>query len=105
MIIPSIPEKLHKYLKPVHTLLYRKYYIDEIYRYVFVRTALRFARLFNEVFDGFIFEWIGPKGVLFVFVRCSSILKSVQSGYIYYYALIMLTGLISILSYILYGGV
>jgi NADH-quinone oxidoreductase subunit L len=45
VVSPALPERLARSLRPLHTLLARKYYVDELYNAVFVNGLLGLSRL------------------------------------------------------------
>src|SRR5437660_4385781 len=54
---PEIPDSLEKSVKPLHSLLYAKWYVDEVYDFVFVdglckRSGLLMGGLYRNVLDG-----------------------------------------------------
>jgi len=48
---PSIPDSLEKSLKPLHGLLYNKWYVDEVYDFLFVNGLSKGGGLALGVFD------------------------------------------------------
>ena len=91
----DIPDKLASGLKPLYLLSFRKYYVDEIYELLFVRTTYGFARYFRDfweraVIDGFI-DGIGRVTVLW-----SRGMRQIQSGQVQHYALVMAVGVVVI---------
>jgi NADH-quinone oxidoreductase subunit L len=48
---PEIPESLEKTFKPLHTLLYNKWYVDEIYDFLFVNGLCKGGGLALGAFD------------------------------------------------------
>ena len=86
--------------KPVHALLFNKYYFDEIYHYAFQKPALWFGRVFFKGGDQKIINGLGPDGVAAVSKWSGGVLSRVQTGYVYHYAFIMMVGLIAIVSWI-----
>jgi NADH-quinone oxidoreductase subunit L len=109
-----------KRLKPVYTLLYNKYYVDEIYLALIVRPLVTLTRkLFAfdlAVIDGAVNgsatltvlwsrakRWIdiyivdgAVNGVAFVTQLIGSVVRRTQSGYVQQYALMILVGLATI---------
>jgi len=48
---PSIPDSLEKSLKPLHGLLYNKWYVDEVYDFLFVNGLCKGGGLVLGAFD------------------------------------------------------
>jgi len=102
MAVPSIPGMLTRAFRPIHLFLLNKWYIDELYDWLFVRPYTWLSRQFWKVGDGAIIDGLGPDGIS---ARVSDITARVvrlQSGFVYHYAFIMLVGVALIISYFLY---
>jgi len=102
MAVPSIPGILTRTFRPIHLFLLNKWYIDELYDWLFVRPYTWLSRQFWKVGDGAIIDGLGPDGIS---ARVSDITARVvrlQSGFVYHYAFIMLVGVALIISYFLY---
>jgi len=48
---PEIPDSIEKAVKPLHTLLYNKWYVDELYDFLFVNGLCKGGGLFLGAFD------------------------------------------------------
>ncbi|MBI5198078.1 MAG: NADH-quinone oxidoreductase subunit L, partial [Nitrospirae bacterium] len=91
----DIPDKLASALKPLYLLSFRKYYFDEIYDLLFVRTTYGLSRYFwdfwdKAVIDGFV------NGVGWVTALWSRGMRRVQTGQVQHYALAMAMGVVVI---------
>ena len=123
-----LPLEIRNKFKPLYNLLYNKYYIDEIYEFLFIKPALRLASLAykfdSSVIDGAvngaakatmvlseIKAWIDRNIVdgavnmtATVVGSFSSVLRRTQTGYIQTYLLIAFSGLLLIAFIKLIGG-
>jgi NADH-quinone oxidoreductase subunit L len=114
------PEAMAERFKPIYTLLYHKYYVDEFYDYVFIKPAHALARFLwgfdAKIVDGLvnlagtvtlilaaIKQWIDTyivdglvNGIGLVTGAASSVLRLIQSGRLAHYVLVVLFGLITI---------
>jgi NADH-quinone oxidoreductase subunit L len=85
----------------LHTLLYRKYFIDELYDVVFVRSLKKIGQWFNR-FDDYVVD-----GAVRALARggfaIGQLGTRLQNGQVQSYGLIMLLGLL-ILALVLAGG-
>ncbi|HPD83137.1 MAG: NADH-quinone oxidoreductase subunit L [Alphaproteobacteria bacterium] len=94
----ALPGVFTKIFKPVHALLFNKWYFDELYDAVFVKPAIKLGKLFwasdKNVVDG-----IGPDGVANRSVGFGALLSRFQSGYVFQYAFVMMIGLIAMISW------
>ncbi|MBI4611142.1 MAG: NADH-quinone oxidoreductase subunit L [Candidatus Rokubacteria bacterium] len=85
---------------PLHALLLRKYYVDELYVLLFVRPLVGLADFCARVFDlGFIDGIVN--GVGRVVVAWASGMRRIQTGYVANYALTMLLGAVAIVGFLL----
>ncbi|KWV93038.1 NADH-quinone oxidoreductase subunit L [Erythrobacter sp. YT30] len=98
---PDIPAKFVGTFGWLHNFVFRKWYFDELYDRIFVKPAFWFGRQFWKLGDIGTIDRFGPNGIAAVVQRGSVAAKSIQSGYLYTYALIMLLGLIAAVTYVL----
>ncbi len=98
---PGIPAAFVKRFAPLHNFVFRKWYFDELYDLIFVKPAFWFGRQFWKLGDIGTIDRFGPNGVAWVVERSSVAAKSIQSGYLYTYALIMLLGVVAAVTWAL----
>ena len=98
---PDIPAKFVATFGALHNFVYRKWYFDELYDAIFVKPAFWLGRKFWQLGDIGTIDRFGPNGIAWVVERSSVAAKSIQSGYLYTYALIMLLGLVAAVTYVL----
>ena len=92
----DIPKKLAENFKPIYTLLFNKYYVDEIYQAIIVRPLYRLSELLSRYFDIAVIDGIVNGSGRF-FMGASSVLRRIQTGYVQLYAFVMFLGLVVIL--------
>jgi NADH-quinone oxidoreductase subunit L len=85
----------------VHAFLYNKWYFDELYDFVFVKGAKALGDLFWKVGDVKIIDGGGPNGFAWLSRKFAGGLARFQSGYVYFYAFVMLIGLCLFLAFAL----
>jgi NADH-quinone oxidoreductase subunit L len=83
----------------VHAFLYNKWYFDELYDFVFVRGARALGDLFWKIGDVKIIDGGGPNGVAWLSRMFAGGLSRFQSGFVYFYAFVMLLGLAGFLAF------
>ncbi|MGR4000996.1 MAG: NADH-quinone oxidoreductase subunit L [Alphaproteobacteria bacterium] len=88
-------------LPGVYRFLLRKWYFDELYNFVFVRRSWRIGELFFRGGDKGTIDRFGPDGVSQAALVWGRRLRTLQSGYLYHYALAMLLGLVALLGWTL----
>jgi len=98
---PEIPGKFVATFGALHNFVYRKWYFDEMYDAIFVKPAFWLGRQFWKLGDIGTIDRFGPNGIAWVVERSSVAARSIQSGYVYSYALIMLLGLVAAVTYVL----
>ncbi|QUL38637.1 NADH-quinone oxidoreductase subunit L [Erythrobacter sp. JK5] len=98
---PEIPAKFVATFPWLHKFVFNKWYFDELYDAIFVKPAFWIGRQFWKLGDIGTIDRFGPNGVAWAVQRGSVAAKSIQSGYLYTYALIMLLGLIAAVTYVL----
>jgi len=98
---PDIPAKFVATFGALHNFVYRKWYFDELYDAIFVKPAFWLGRKFWQLGDVGTIDRFGPNGIAWVVERGAGAAKSIQSGYVYTYALIMLLGLVAAVNFVL----
>jgi NADH-quinone oxidoreductase subunit L len=76
----------------LHRFLFRKWYFDELYDAIFVKPSLALGRLFWKGGDQGVIDRFGPDGLSAAVGQGAVLARRFQSGYIYFYALVMLMG-------------
>jgi NADH-quinone oxidoreductase subunit L len=88
----------------IHTLLYNKWYFDELYNLIGVIPAFFIGKKLWKVGDGKIIDGLGPDGFAATVNASAEGAGEVQSGYVYHYAFSMLIGVVVIVTtYIFYA--
>jgi len=77
----------------LYDFLLHKWYFDELYDVLFVKPAFWLGRLFWKGGDQGTIDRFGPNGSAAVVVAAGRVTRSLQSGFLYNYALVMLLGL------------
>ena len=96
---PETPKAVMRTFKPIHAFLYNKWYIDELYDWIFVRPMRWLARTLWKVGDGFIIDGLGPDGISARVLDITRGVVRLQTGFVYHYAFVMLIGIALIVSY------
>ncbi len=88
---------------PVWSFLHNKWYFDELYDAVFVKGAKALGDLFWKIGDVKIIDGLGPNGAAWASLKSAGWLSRFQSGFVYYYAFVMLLGVAGFLAFALYA--
>ena len=100
----NIPKKLAKNQRHLYLFLLNKWYFDEIYEILFVRSARFFGRLLwkkgdGQAIDGFI------NNFSMVFIPLlTKLVGRAQSGYIFTYAFAMVLGIVVLITWMTLGA-
>ncbi|WP_379921281.1 NADH-quinone oxidoreductase subunit L [Erythrobacter sp. R86502] len=98
---PDLPGRFVATFGALHNFVYRKWYFDELYAAIFVKPAFWLGRKFWKLGDVGTIDRFGPNGIAWVVERSAGAARSIQSGYVYTYALIMLLGLVAAITFVL----
>jgi NADH-quinone oxidoreductase subunit L len=97
----SIAEEAKQSIKPYYNILLNKYYIDEIYEVLFVKSINRFSEAFlwkindNKIIDGLV------NGVAKLIEVISNNIRKIQTGVAQFYAFVMVAGIAAALFWLI----
>jgi NADH-quinone oxidoreductase subunit L len=97
---PELPGRVAKAFGSFYTLVYNKYYVDELYVAVIVEPLKKLANWLAWVLDVRVIDG-AVNGLASVVAWCGRQLRTVQSGFVRGYALSILGGAVILLVYIL----
>jgi NADH-quinone oxidoreductase subunit L len=101
---PDLPEALARDQNILYKFLLNKWYFDEIYDFLFVRSAMWLGRLFWKGGDGFLIDGFGPDGVSARVLDVTRNVIRLQTGYLYHYAFAMLIGVAAFITWFMFAG-
>jgi len=87
--------------KPFYNFLVKKWYFDELYDSIFVKSFRGIGTFLWQRGDVKTIDAYGPDGVAKVVKNLSDRASSIQSGYLYHYATVILIGVILIVSFLI----
>ena len=87
--------------KPFYIFLVKKWYFDELYDLIFVKCFRSIGTFLWQRGDVKTIDAYGPDGVAKVVKNLSNRATSIQSGYLYHYATVILIGLILMVSFLI----
>ncbi|MBN1378947.1 MAG: NADH-quinone oxidoreductase subunit L [Gammaproteobacteria bacterium] len=96
---PQWPAKIKTALLPLHHILRRKYWVDEIYQNGIAAGSRALADRLWRFGDAFIIDGIIINGSARLITRGADRLRNVQSGYLFHYAFAMIVGLLLLLGW------
>lgn len=101
---PETPKALARQQRVLYQFLLNKWYFDELYDFLFVRSSKALGRfLWHGVDEGTI-DRFGPNGVAARVVDLANQVVRLQTGYLYHYAFAMLLGVAALVTWIMLGS-
>ena len=97
----EIPNGIVSMNKPLYKFLVNKWYFDELYEVLFIKSSKRLGLFLWKFFDGTIIDGFGPDGISSFIKKCSIKANKFQSGFIYQYAFVMLVGFSAFLTFLI----
>ncbi|MGV8939650.1 MAG: NADH-quinone oxidoreductase subunit L, partial [Allorhizobium sp.] len=101
---PSTPKALAEQHRVLYQFLLNKWYFDEIYDFLFVRSAKALGRFLWKKVDVGVIDAYGPDGISAGVVDITQRAIRLQSGYLYHYAFAMLLGIAALLTWMMLGS-
>jgi NADH-quinone oxidoreductase subunit L len=98
---PTVPAMLRERFAPLHRLFVNKWYFDEGIDLVFVRPAAWVGRFASTTFERVFVQGALVGGAAGVIGLTSAAVRRVQTGYLRYYAALLLVGITSLGAYFL----
>ena len=103
MLRPDLPSKISNKFRPLYLFSLNKWYVDEVYEYIFIRPAKYIGYGLWKQGDNALIDGIGPDGLARAAVAIAKRAIKLQSGYLYHYAFAMLVGLAVIVTWFLFS--
>ncbi len=96
---PSVPGRVVNRFSGLHSLVYNKYWIDELYDVVFVNSIVRFSRFLWKSFDELVVDG-AVNGSAWLVRTWATGLRWIQTGLVKDYALSILMGVLAVIGYL-----
>ncbi len=101
MVNAKIPAMIKQRCHGLYTLLDNKYYLDKLNEVVFAKGALLIGGGLSAVGDRALIDGLVVNGSARFVGWMSTIVRKLQSGYIYHYAFVMILGVLGFMAYFL----
>ena len=101
MFRPDIPDRVATQFRALYLFLLNKWYFDELYDRLFVRTAFSLGDGLWKTGDGAIIDGLGPDGIAAATRELAREASLLQTGYVYHYAFAMLIGVVALVTWYL----
>ncbi len=99
MVNPALPAAIKRRVEPVYTLLENKYYLDWFNENVISPAARSLGTVFWKTGDQIVIDGAVVNGSWRIVGWISGVVRKVQSGYLYDYALTMVLGVFVLMTY------
>ncbi len=99
MINPALPARIQRMFQPVHTLLENKYYLDWFNENVLARGARALGTGLWKGGDRALIDGALVNGSWKTVGWVSGVVRRIQSGFLYHYALVMILGIFLLMTY------
>jgi NADH-quinone oxidoreductase subunit L len=99
---PRLPVRLAAQFRSLYLFLLNKWYFDDLYDWLFVRTAFLLGDGLWRSGDGTVIDGIGPNGVAAITRDLAHQASRLQTGYLYHYAFAMMIGLVALVTWYLF---
>lgn len=99
---PGAPAVATTVFKELHTLFFNKWFFDELYDRLFVKTAFLSGKFFWFFGDKKTIDGLGPDGTAHLSKRFAGIVSRFQTGYVYQYAFMMMIAVIGLIAWFVF---
>jgi len=99
---PHLPGVLAGRAKFLYRLLLKKYFFDEANEFLFARGCRALGRVLWRVGDARLIDGLAVNGSARLIGWAASVIRHIQSGYVYHYAFVMITALVLIITLFLH---
>jgi NADH-quinone oxidoreductase subunit L len=99
---PDIPETIRNKLSAVHSLLLNKYYMDDLYIKGFAAGGRGIGNFLWRKGDELVIDGVLVNGTANTIGKLAGVMRQIQTGYLYTYALAMIIGLTVLLSWLIW---
>jgi NADH-quinone oxidoreductase subunit L len=103
VIDPDMPARLSLQYRAIYQFLLNKWYFDELYDRLFVRTAFALGEGLWKTGDGRLIDG-GVDGIAEIAQGAAREASRLQTGYVYHYAFAMLIGVVALVTWYLLPG-
>ncbi|MBF0264995.1 MAG: NADH-quinone oxidoreductase subunit L [Gammaproteobacteria bacterium] len=101
VIQPELPGKIKAMFLPIYKLLENNYGFDQFNQWFFAAGSRKLGGFLSSIGDALLIDGLVVNGSAKTVAWFASVIRKVQTGYLYHYAFTMLFGLIVLLIYVL----
>jgi NADH-quinone oxidoreductase subunit L len=96
---PELAERIKNLLAPVYRMLDKKYWVDEVYQFLFAGGSRGLGKLLWNVGDRTVIDGAVVNGSARGVVWFAGVVRVIQTGYLFHYAIAMILGLLLLLTW------
>ncbi len=100
MKYPNLPKRFVEKFHGLFTLVHNKYFVDELYGFIFVKGLFKLGKVCKDFFDETIIDGI-INGIAAVLSGIGSLIRKIQSGFVQGYAFAIIFGAIIVIGYLI----
>ena len=97
--MPGVAESIKTRFEPLYRTLDKKYWFDEIYQFLFAGGSRGLGNTLWSKGDRFIIDSVIINGSARTVVRIADWARTIQTGYLFHYAIAMILGLLLLLTW------
>jgi NADH-quinone oxidoreductase subunit L len=101
---PGLPRQMAERFRGLYLFLLNKWYFDELYDALFVRSSFSLGFGLWKKGDGAVIDGLGPDALAANTIRLARRASALQTGYIYHYAFAMLIGVVLLVTWYMLAG-
>ncbi len=101
IVDPRIPVRLAQRFRELYLFILNKWYFDELYDLLFVRSSMALGDGLWKSGDGAVIDGLGPNGFAAMTRDLARQASRLQTGYVYHYAFAMMIGLAAFVTWYL----
>jgi NADH-quinone oxidoreductase subunit L len=105
MVKPQFAASLQQRFALIHKLMDNKYYMDHLYLNVFAGAGRAIGQLLWKVGDVLMIDGLVVNGSARVVGWFSTVVRHLQTGYLYHYAFAMIAGMVALISIFVMQGI
>ncbi len=99
MVNPNLPAQIQQRFAPLYTVLDNKYYFDRFYQWFFAKGSRETGATLWKYADAGLIDGLMVNGTARLVGWVSSVVRHLQTGYLYTYAFAMIIGLLILLTW------
>lgn len=104
LIKPKAPAQIAQDFGIFYQFLFKKWYFDELYQFIFVNNYQRVSKILASVFDNKFVDGIMCQFPAWSVRKLGTVSGAVHNGYLYYYATGMVLGVVMLILLVILGG-